>query len=329
MNAQDVLKTYAMFYVSENDDFNSAKKLDMLNFIEQADEVMIMDLFENNEIESPEGLLESDPYEEKSALEVIGESAITMMVLDEASPLHSFDMWKNSLKDLLGQKTSLKYKLIKADYQMRPKISRAISKIDDKIDALKDKIASASKSVAKGAESAGEKAGELASKAHDTLKDTKKAVWKGAGDVGKKAGEKLEDVGKSVKGATDQAGKAVEKGAKAVRDVAGDVGEKVSGAAGKAADFAKDQPGAVGAAVAAAAALTAGVMAYRKFFSKAAKACSGAPDKKACLAQYKMKAKQAQISALNSGKAKCAKSKNPATCKAKIDSKISALKAKK
>ena len=38
MNAQDVLKTYAMFYVSENDDFNAAKKLDMLNFIEQADE---------------------------------------------------------------------------------------------------------------------------------------------------------------------------------------------------------------------------------------------------------------------------------------------------
>ena len=84
----------------------------------------------------------------------------------------------------------------------------------------------------------------------------------------------------------------------------------------------------IGGAVAAAAALTAGVMAYRKFFSKAAQACKSAPDKAACLGQYKMKAKQAQISALAAGKAKCAKTKNPQACSGKIDAKIAGLKAK-
>jgi hypothetical protein len=58
MDSQDVLKTYAMFYVSENDEFNMKKKLDMLNFIENADESMLMDLFENGEIEPPFGLLD-------------------------------------------------------------------------------------------------------------------------------------------------------------------------------------------------------------------------------------------------------------------------------
>jgi hypothetical protein len=105
-------------------------------------------------------------------------------------------------------------------------------------------------------------------------------------------------------------------------------GEKIAGAAGKAAEFAQGHPGMIGAAVAAAAALTAGVVAYRKIFSKAAKACAGAPDKGTCMAQYKMKAKQAQIAAINAGKAKCAKAKDPAKCKAKIDAKIAGIKAK-
>lgn len=310
MNAQDVLKTYAIFYVSENDEFDSKRKLDMLNFIEQADESMLMDLFENGEIESPEDLLESDPFPESSVAEVIGESVLTMASLEEKDFMHSLDMWKNSLKDLLGQKTSLKYKLVKADYQMRPKISKAIHDIDKKIDILKDKIADASTAVAKGAKAAGEKAGELAGQAHEKLAGAQKAVWKGAGDVGRKAGE------------------TIEKGVETGKELASHAGEKISGAASKAAEYAQGHPGMVGATVAAAAALTAGVMAYRRFFSKAAKACKNAPDRAACLQQYKIKAKQAQISALNAGKAKCAKSKKPDQCKAKIDAKIASIKSK-
>jgi len=69
-------------------------------------------------------------------------------------------------------------------------------------------------------------------------------------------------------------------------------------------------------------------MAYRKFWSKAAQACKGAADQDACRKQYKMKAKMAQVSALNSAKAKCAKTKKPDACKAKIDAKIASIKGK-
>lgn len=73
----------------------------------------------------------------------------------------------------------------------------------------------------------------------------------------------------------------------------------------------------------AAAAIAAGVLAYKKIFSKAAKACDGDSD---CMAKYKMKANQAKIAAISAGKSKCAKSKDPAKCKAKLDQKIAATK---
>jgi hypothetical protein len=312
MNANDVLKTYAIFYVSENDEFDVAKKLDMLNFIEHADESMLMDLFENNEIESPFNLLESDPQPEKSTETLIGEADIMTIQIEHLFEGDEFlleDM-KNKLKDMLGMETDLKYKIGKATGSAKKALEKQLSSVTDKIGDLRD------------------------------------AVSKGAGKAVKAGGEALEkgkemvgDAGKAVKAVTDDAGKAIEKGVKVAhkaagaaadtaKDVATQAGQKVATGVGKAAEFAQSQPGVVGAAVAVAAAMTAGVMAYRKFFSKAAQACKSAPDKSACLSQYKMKAKQAQIATLNAGKAKCAKSKNAAGCKAKIDNKIKTLQAK-
>jgi len=120
----------------------------------------------------------------------------------------------------------------------------------------------------------------------------------------------------------------VKQGAEKTGDVASQAGEKVAGAVGKVGEFAQQHGGVLAAAAAAAAAIAAGVMAYRRFFSKAAQACKGAADRSSCLQQYKVKAKQAQISAINAGKAKCAKTKDPAKCKAKIDAKIAGLKSK-
>lgn len=287
MNTQEIIKTYAMFYVSENDDFNTTKKLDMLNFIEQADESMLMDLFENGEIESPESLL--DETEEKDGATLIGEAVILTVEVDElleqALNEKTVVMAAERLKDMLGMKTSLTYKLAKATGQAKKAIENQLASLNDKIGGLKDAIA-------KGAGKAVESGKELAGQAGETIaKGSKTAV-----EVGK--------------------------------DVATGAGQKVATAAGKAAEYAQQQPGMVGAAVAAAAAIAAGVMAYRRFFSKAAQACKGAADRSSCLQQYKVKAKQAQISAINAGKAKCAKTKDPAKCKAKIDAKIAGLKSK-
>ena len=205
-----VMKTYATFYVAENDDFDTKKKLDMLSFIESADDTMINDLFENGEIPVPSDFISSD---DELAQRLFDEGVKMMMSEESASVTAGKEMIK-----------------------------------------------------------------------------TAKDYWKPkAHKLAMKAGEKL---------------------TKAAENMPGGV----------------EGLQAVPAAVAAAAALTAGVLAYKKYFSKAGKACKDAPDRKVCMAQYKEKAKAAKIAAMSAGKSKCAKSKDPAACKAKIDAKIKAAK---
>jgi hypothetical protein len=279
MDAKDILKTYVVFFVSENDEFDTAKKLEMLKFIENADESMIMGLFEKGEIEDPSGLLGESreekkvtPIDESDKVEdatLIGEAAIMIeqvSELIEGDEILSEDL-KNKLKDMLGMETDLKYKIGKAVGSAKKALETQLVKIQAQLPGLKAAIS-------KGAASAVEKGKELAGKAVEHVKDTASST---------------------------------------------------SGAIEKATELSTGQ---VGTAALVAAALTAGVMAYRKFFSKAAQACKNAPDKKVCLVQYKIKARQAQITTMNAGKAKCAKSKNPAACKAKIDSRINTMKAK-
>jgi len=85
------------------------------------------------------------------------------------------------------------------------------------------------------------------------------------------------------------------------------------------------------AAAAAVALVVAGAYAiYKRYFSKAAKACKGksGSERSVCIKKFKIDAIKAQISALNSGMGKCAKTKNPSKCKAAIQNKVAKLKAK-
>lgn len=66
-------------------------------------------------------------------------------------------------------------------------------------------------------------------------------------------------------------------------------------------------------------------MGYKRFLSKAAKACKGAPDRKMCLRRYEVGAKQAQVRILRSKIGMCSKDKNPMRCKDKVKRKISNL----
>ena len=324
MNANEVLKTYAIFYVSENDDFNVAKKLDMLNFIEQADESMLMDLFENNEIEAPFDLLdEVDERDSKDASTLIGEAVIMMTQTQhmlEGDQVLTEDA-KNKLKDMLGMETDLKYKIGKAAGSAKKALQNQLDKVQGQIGDLKSAIS-------KGAGKAVKAGGEVIEKGKEMVGDASAAAAKAAKGAGKAIKGATDNAGKTIEGGVKAAHKAAGQAGEAVKDVASQAGEKVAGAASKAAEFAQGHGGMIGAAVGAAAALTAGVMAYRKFFSKAAQACKSAPNREECLSQYKMKAKQAQISALAAGKAKCAKTKNPAGCNAKIDAKVASLKSK-
>ncbi len=70
-----------------------------------------------------------------------------------------------------------------------------------------------------------------------------------------------------------------------------------------------------------------GQMAYKRFFSKAAKACKGSPDRRLCVLRYKVKAKEAQIRAIRSKAGLCSKDKNPAACKGKISRKLRSLRS--
>jgi len=118
---------------------------------------------------------------------------------------------------------------------------------------------------------------------------------------------------------------AVTKGAAAVKGAA----TKGAAAVGK---FAGTKAGmATGGAAAAALAIYAGYKIYKRFFSQAAKACAGMSGaaKTACMNKYKKQAIMKQAAAIQSASASaCAKSKDPAKCKAGVAKKVQALKAK-
>lgn len=272
MNDYEILKTYAMLYVQENDEFDVNAKLNMLFKIKEADEGMLMELFINGDIEHPLMLEEVNDFDA-----LLFEAEYLSEILPGLPGVSLKDI-TGSLEKLKRLKTLLKGKIQAADDAMKKAIQNKINAANDKIDMLQHKISGSPKP--------------------------------------KKGFEKAVEGGKEI---MQQA-----------KDKAGEVGEKVVGAAGKVAKYASENPGtAATAAVAAAAALTAGVMAYRRFISKAGRRCKDAPDKKACRREFKQKAISAQIAAISAGKAKCFKTKNPGVCQSKIDVKLSKLQAKK
>ena len=75
----------------------------------------------------------------------------------------------------------------------------------------------------------------------------------------------------------------------------------------------------------AAALIAASSAVYKKFFSKAVRACSKADNKRECIRNYKINALKAQITALRSSTTKCGMDKDPIKCKVKINAKIEKL----
>jgi hypothetical protein len=65
---------------------------------------------------------------------------------------------------------------------------------------------------------------------------------------------------------------------------------------------------------------------YKRYMSKAGRACAGVSgeDRNKCISKFKTKAK---IEALKAAASKCPQSKNPEKCKEKMNKKISALQA--
>jgi hypothetical protein len=82
-------------------------------------------------------------------------------------------------------------------------------------------------------------------------------------------------------------------------------------------------------AAAAALIITVAYKMYKRFLSKAAKACKGksGATKTSCMNKYKKQATQQRINALQKGMTACGKTKDPGKCKITITKKIRNLKA--
>jgi len=86
----------------------------------------------------------------------------------------------------------------------------------------------------------------------------------------------------------------------------------------------------VGASAIAALIIFASIKAYKRFLSKAAKACKGksGDEKTLCMKNYKKRALSQQIIDLKKGKRVCSKTKNPKKCILGIDKKAKKLQTK-
>ena len=95
--------------------------------------------------------------------------------------------------------------------------------------------------------------------------------------------------------------------------------------------FAKSKTGkTIGATVIAAGLLYGAYKTYKRFFSKAARACSqySGAEKTACMEKYKVTATKAQIADLRKAIGACKNSSNPQKCRSTIQAKIAKLQSK-
>ena len=213
------------------------------------------------------------------------------ILLDEQEVLQEDDPLAQKMKDLLGMKTTLKYKIQKlapGDDDTKRALYQKMINLDNSLKALKKKA------VEKGGEAV-EKGKELVQKVSSS-------------DAAEKGKEMAQGAGEAIKKGAEGA---VKKGGELVK-------------------LASDNPAAAGSA-AAVAAVAAGVVIYKKFFSQSARACKGksGADKKNCVNSFKAKGLQAAKSKVLAGMSKCKDEKCKAKLKAKaqgFDAKISGLK---
>jgi len=140
---------------------------------------------------------------------------------------------------------------------------------------------------------------------------------------GKTPTEKAVDAAKDVGGAVKDV--AVQ-GWEAVRGAIQSAADSAGGAAAKIASSPAAQ--GVGAGAIAALLLYASAKTYKRFLSKAARACGGQSGsaKSQCMAEFKAKAKAAQAADLSKAVAACGKAKNPEACKAAVQRKVASLR---
>jgi len=106
--------------------------------------------------------------------------------------------------------------------------------------------------------------------------------------------------------------------------------QSASDAGKRAADFVRNNAKPLGATVIAAALLYGGYKTFKRFLSKAARACSNQSGaaKTACMEKFKANAIKAQIADLRKSLNSCKNANNPQKCQATIQAKIQKLQAK-
>jgi hypothetical protein len=106
-------------------------------------------------------------------------------------------------------------------------------------------------------------------------------------------------------------------------------GKDIGKSLGTQAGISKGAAMGIGGAVAAALIITVAYKMYKRFLSKAARACKhkSGDEKTSCMNKYKKEALKQRIKALNQGMASCSKTKNTGKCKQKITGKIRKLQA--
>jgi len=290
---------------------------------------------------------------------------ISELGLSSAKPILEFQMASNSVMSLIREVdiAALKRQLAFAKDEVNN--AETAAGADDAqgwVKDLQDKI--------KKAEAAAKTTADAGADAADAASGAGSAVKKAAGDLGKRVamrkgtsaaiasepGQKIIkatgiDKGAAAVGqASDKVSNAVATGVDATKQAAGQGAEAAKkGLAGAMAGLQQKATtvGAAitgnpilmgaGAAVIVALAAYGAYKTYQRFFSQAAKSCSGkgGKEKTMCIIQFQQKAMQAQYADLNKGMAGCAKSKDPAKCKAgiqqkgmKIKNKIAKLQAK-
>jgi hypothetical protein len=138
---------------------------------------------------------------------------------------------------------------------------------------------------------------------------------------------------KAIEGGKELISKGVERGTEmatkgweGIRQAISTAADSASGAASKLVA----SPAAQGVAAGAVAALLlyASAKTYKRFLSKAARACSGQSGaaKTGCMQDFKAKAKAAQAADLAKAAGACSKAKNPEACKAAIRRKVASLR---
>ncbi len=292
------------------------------------DEIQLFDKFRESVVENYHEL--SEFMEKEDIFSMIYEiGPVSVEGISTAAPIleHLYDSGI-----LLEKKARRSMKDVAFDTQFKARAAK--KKGAHKAKGLAKDVAGVAADVGAGV-AAG--SGKVAQKAKDIAFDTR---FKARG-AKKKLAHKAKGAAATIKGGAKKAGGTVSgaagKAASKAKGAAFDVQFKARGLKksiphklkGAGITGAKAAKG-LGAVALATAAIYAGVKAYQRFLSQAARACSGfsGSAKTQCMQKYKANGLRAQITATSAGMNKCSQAKNPEKCRAAIQNRVTKLKAK-